>query len=421
MLYYAALHPQWDCFHNVPEADLPAIGNLLDTISLNHFRKTVPCFDALEQHGIFLGDGGFLVALVQEDPAAPVSPGDTDFPRRLVRAARQSLRTPLWYCYTVGGRLYLLICCPRLSEQDPGLSARLSALREDFSKLTAQLLPDAPALRILVSDIQFGAAGIFRCFNNLHHALEYYDFRTEKEPLRYLDTEQALHGAFAESLSLYRQLSVQIAELLNRETEEHIAAIICDRIIAGSAPTMESIHHHVQLFMLTFTDYLGSSGLVDSSYIQNRRIHYRAFAFETEADFRRTMQTLMAELKRQHRVLRAVGRGQHIQRIREYILEHITTPNLTVAQLSEHFCISTTQLGKQFRHYYGLSPYQFIQRSRLLEAQGLIQKHPDWTMAKIAEAAGYSELSTMYRAFQRHGGMTPGALQATVRAGTAGS
>lgn len=420
MLYYAALHPQWDCFQDPAGPELSAIGNLLDTISLNHVRNTGPCFDALEQYGIFLGGGGFLVALVQEDPAAPISPAGTDFPRQLVRAAGQSFRAPLWYCYTVAGRLYLLICCPRLSEQDPELSGRLSQLREDFSDLTQQLLPAAPALRVLVSDMQFGEAGIFRCFNNLHHALDYYDFRTEKAPLRFLDTEQALHGAFAESLSLYRQLSVQIAELLNRESEAHIAAIICDRIIAGSAPTMESIHHHVQLFMLTFTDYLGSSGLVDSSYIQTHRIQYRAFAFETEADFRRTMQTLMAELKRQHRVLRAVGRGQHIKRIREYILEHITTPSLTVAQLSEHFGISAAQLGKQFRRYYGLSPYQFIQHSRLLEAQELIRKHPSWTMAKIAEAAGYSDLSTMYRAFQRHGGMTPGALQATVRAGTPG-
>lgn len=415
MLCYSSLHPDWDCFHPTSSSDWMDISILLDAVSLNHYRKTKPCFDALERHGVFLGNGGFLAALLQPAPTAPLGCDDTNFPQLVIQAAQTYIQAPLWYCYTVGGRLYLLVCCPRLTEQDPAAAETLTTLQDSFTQLANALLPSTPALRILVSDFQFEAAGLFRCFNLLHHALDYYDFRLQVEPVVYLDSEQALHGAFAEDLSLYRQLSMQMAELLNRGADADIAKIICDRIISASAPTIESIHHHVQLFMLTFTDYLGSSGLVDTSYIQNHRINYRAFEFENEAEFRQNMNTLVQELKKQHQVLRAVGRQQRIQHIREYIEKSIVDPSLTVSCLSEHFGISTTLMNKQFRYYYGLSPYQFIQKTRLLKAQALIRANPNWPMGKIAEHAGYSDLSTMYRAFQRHGHVTPGAFKETVQ------
>ena len=417
MLFYSSLHPQWDYSTPTAENQLLQISEALDTISLNHYRSSHDCFDTLERQGIFLGSGAFLVAMLQPDPASPLWRAPLQWPQAVAAAAKAALGAPLWYCYTVAGRLYILLCFPRLMEQDPAVPAALQEVYRDFDKLSAHLLPTAPSLRILISDFQFDAAGIFRCFNALHHALDYYNFRSKQETVIHLDTEQALHGAFADDLNLYRQLSIQMAELLNKDTEPDIAGIICDRIIECSAPTIESIHHHVQLFMLTFTDYLGSSGMVDSSYIQSHRINYRAFEFETEADFRQNMRTLVEELKKQHRVLRAVGRQQRIQSIREYIEQNITVPSLTVGQLSEQFGISTTQLGKQFRYYYGLSPYQFLQKTRLLEAQALIRRHPDWSLSRIAEAAGYSDLSTMYRAFRRQGDVTPGAFKQTVQAG----
>lgn len=417
MLFYSSLHPEWDYTTPTVENQLLQISEALDTVSLNHYRSSRDCFDMLERQGIFLGNGAFLVAMLQPDPKAPLWRAPLQWPQTVTAAAKAALHAPLWYCYTVAGRLYILLCFPRLPEQDPAVPTVLQEIYHDFDNLAAQLLPLAPALRILVSDFQFDAAGIFRCFNALHHALDYYNFRSKQETVIRLDTERALHGAFADDLNLYRQLSIQVAELLGKDTEEDIAGIICDRIISGSAPTIESIHNHIQLFMLTFTDYLGSSGMVDSSYIKSHKINYRAFEFETEADLRQNMQTLVAELKKQHRVLRAVGRQQRIQSIREYIEQNISVPSLTVGLLSERFGISTTQLGKQFRYYYGLSPYQFLQKTRLLEAQALIRKHPDWPLSKIAEAAGYSDLSTMYRAFQRHGDVTPGAFKETVQAG----
>ncbi len=169
------------------------------------------------------------------------------------------------------------------------------------------------------------------------------------------------------------------------------------------------------MFILTFTDYLGSTGLVDAAYLRRHNIVYRAMAFETEAEFLSLMEQLLEELRKQHRVLRAVGRQKQIQSIREYVEQHISEPDLTVSQISQRFGISTAQIAKQFRYYFGVSLHRFIQQRRFFLAQQLIETHPEWPMRNVAEAAGYTDLSTMYRAFRQFGDITPGALKASVR------
>ena len=109
MLYYSSLHPDWDYQSSVPNEPLGKISEALEVISLNHYRRTGAYFDDLERWGIFLGNGGFLVAMLQSAPRSPLQQEAGDWPRLVAEAAKSTLQTPLWYCYTVAGRLYLLI------------------------------------------------------------------------------------------------------------------------------------------------------------------------------------------------------------------------------------------------------------------------------------------------------------------------
>ena len=138
-------------------------------------------------------------------------------------------------------------------------------------------------------------------------------------------------------------------------------------------------------------------------------------AFERELELRGNMALILEELHRQNRTLRSIGRQKRIQSIREYVASHITDPELTAAQISDLFQIGTAQISKQFRYYYGVSLHSFIGRSRFQQAEELIRQHPDWSMRKIAESAGYTDLSTMYRAFRALGDITPGALRDSLR------
>lgn len=416
MLYYGSIHPEWDCFGDFADTRAARqIAELLEAAALNHYRNAGQVFDRLERMGVMLGNGGFAAALLQQDPYGPADALEDLWPRQVVAAAKDCLTAPLWYCFSVSGRLYILCCFSRLREQEDRTAQVSAQLFADFSRLSEQLSEEHG--RLLLSDLQFGEPGIFRCFNNLHHAMEYFDFCTAEHRLVQLDSERQLHGAFIGDMSLYRQFSVSVAEQLVRENcdVDAVAKQVCDTILEGSVPSMESVHHHIQIFMLTFTDYLGSSGLVDAAYIQRKRIVYRAMAFEREAELRSTMGELLEELRRQHQVLRAVGRQKRIQDLREYVEAHIDQPELSVSALSEKFGISTAQIAKQFRYYFGVSLHRFLQQTRFQRAQALIEAHPDWPMYRVAQAAGYTDQSTMYRAFRQFGNVTPGALRDTLR------
>ena len=194
-----------------------------------------------------------------------------------------------------------------------------------------------------------------------------------------------------------------------------LADQICDTILGNCVPSMESIHHHTQIFMLTFTEYLGGAGLVDAAYIRSRQIVYRAMEFERETEFRLNMRALILELHRQNQTLRRIGRQKRIQTIREYVEQHISDPELTVGKISERFRIGAPQAARQFRYYYGVSLYRFLQQTRYQYALQLIGAHPEWSTRQVAQAAGYSDLSTMYRAFHTFGDVTPGALRNALR------
>jgi len=418
MLFYCSIHPDWDYFGAFPKTEkCRSISQLLETAATVHYRNTGNCFAELERQGIFMGNGAFKTILIQRDPFGQFDPMDAAWDHAVADAAAQALQVPLWYGISMGGKQYLLCCFPRLMEGSPEIPAIEKAIQAACQKMQLALQPGDRPLRIIVSDLQYGEPGVFRSFNDLMHALDYFDFRTEQRSPIFLDSELQLHGALINDLSVYRQLSVVIAEQLSRTpfSPEPVADQICDALIANSVPSMESIHHHVQIFMLTFTEYLGSSGLVDASYLSRHKVVYRSMAFEREQELRSNMAMILEELHRQNQTLRTIGRQKRIQSIREYVETHITDPDLTAAQISDLFQIGTAQIAKQFRYYYGVSLHHFIARTRYRQAEALIRQHPDWSMQKIAEGAGYTDLSTMYRTFRALGDITPGALRDSLR------
>ncbi len=412
MLYYSSIHPEWSGTENTSE--MQALSEQLSTVVSNHPRHTGSCFDHLERAGVILGNGGFEAALLQSDPDETL-PADPRWQTCVTERSRDLLGLSLWYCFSADGRLYILVCCPRLREDSPESLSVREEISESFQRLRDALLPEYPRLRILLSDLQYGDSGIFRCFNNLYHAREYFDFRSETPNFIQLDSEQQLHQAFIADMSAYRQFSVAMSEQLVRDSirVSDLSDRLVDTIIERSVPSMESVHHHIQMLMLTFTDYLGSSGLVDASYLRRHNIVYRSLAFETEAELRALMTGLLEELRRQHRVLLAVGRRNRVLSIREYVETHIAEPDLTVTQISQIFGISAAQIAKQFRYYFGVSLHRYLQQTRFALARQLIGDHPEWSMRQVAEAAGYTDISTMYRAFRQFGGITPGALKSS--------
>lgn len=341
-----------------------------------------------------------------------------DWYRRVVDCAKKAITGTIWYCFSTGGKLYILCCYPRMPEDSPALAPEKQRIMGCFQNLHTALTAGNPEgektpLRIILSDMQSGTNAVFRCFNSLHHSMEYLDFRRMEAGVIQMDAEQQLHDAFIEDMSAYRLFAVSVADRLIRDDCEPaaLAGEIAERILANAAPSMESVHHHLQIFILTFTEYLESAGTVDSAYIKRHGIVYRVMAFEDQREMGARLAEILSELYEQGRKLRLMGRQERIQSVRNYVEEHIAESELTIASISERFGIGEAQLARQFSRYYGVSLYKYMQQCRYRLAGKLIRENPTTPLAHIALQSGYSDVSTMYRAFRQLGNTTPGALK----------
>ena len=380
------------------------------SILLNqHYRDTRGLFDRLEQEGVFLGNGSFAVAVMQDGGPVMSKQRQEELGHVLAPLCRRLLSAPVYYALTSNGTLHFILCYPRADGSAQSHDQIKSQLFHDFSAMISELEQGNPELNVIISDVFHGESELFLAANSLHHAMEYYAFREKSPKVISMDTEQMLHGAFVEDFGAYRKLSNLIAQELTDDKTEigEIADHVVNALLENSAPTMESVHHHIQMFTLTFTEQLSTSGMVDAVYMQQHQIVRRCMAFETERELRENTEDLLSELRQQYRTLKAVGNRTRMQQVRDYVDGQIADPQLSVNQLSERFSVSPSQLTGQFKRYYAVSLHRYIQNRRLELAKVLMDAHPDWSVGRVSKAAGYTDISTMYRVFKRVDGVSP--------------
>ncbi|MFY0665524.1 MAG: helix-turn-helix domain-containing protein [Natronospirillum sp.] len=85
---------------------------------------------------------------------------------------------------------------------------------------------------------------------------------------------------------------------------------------------------------------------------------------------------------------------------KHYVDEHFHQ-KITVAHLSAVAHLSTRQLNELFRHQIGMTPHQYLTELRMREAWRLLEQS-DLSIQRIADAVGYSSLSTFSDRFAQH-------------------
>jgi AraC-like DNA-binding protein len=99
--------------------------------------------------------------------------------------------------------------------------------------------------------------------------------------------------------------------------------------------------------------------------------------------------------------------GEAVLDILHYIQQHILEPDkLRLEQLSKHFRISLTYLGRYFKKQTGETLQQYISnyKLRLIETRLL---HTDMRINEIATELGFTDESHLNRAFRKYKGMSP--------------
>lgn len=114
--------------------------------------------------------------------------------------------------------------------------------------------------------------------------------------------------------------------------------------------------------------------------------------------------------------LRVFGDAKHqpkgpldIARLDAHI-ENNLARRITVAELAQVVCLSPSHFHVQFKDSVGLTPHQYLLKSRLDRAARLLRESP-LPLVRIAEECGFSSQSALTTATRRYLGLTPKRLR----------
>ena len=98
-----------------------------------------------------------------------------------------------------------------------------------------------------------------------------------------------------------------------------------------------------------------------------------------------------------------------MQRLDGHIRSHLAR-RITVAELAQVACLSPSHFHAQFKDCLGLTPHQYLLKTRLDRAARLLRES-DQTLVRIAEECGFSSQSALTTAMRRYLGLTPRRLR----------
>lgn len=110
---------------------------------------------------------------------------------------------------------------------------------------------------------------------------------------------------------------------------------------------------------------------------------------------------------------RSAVAGLDIGRLDAYIVEHLAW-RITVIELAQVACLSPSHFHAQFKDSVGLTPHQYLLKTRLDHAARLLRESPP-PLVRIAEECGFSSQSALTTAMRRYLGLTPSACAACSR------
>jgi transcriptional regulator GlxA family with amidase domain len=96
-------------------------------------------------------------------------------------------------------------------------------------------------------------------------------------------------------------------------------------------------------------------------------------------------------------------------RLRTLIAELSAEPcgDLSLPRLASRAAMSERTFSRVFKKETGVSPAAFVEASRVDRAKALLESS-DWSLARVADRAGFGDISGLHRAFQKRLGVTPG-------------
>jgi len=95
-----------------------------------------------------------------------------------------------------------------------------------------------------------------------------------------------------------------------------------------------------------------------------------------------------------------------LQRLNEFIAQHISEVELSVNDLAAAVYMSRSNLFRRLKTLYGITPNEYLRRKRLLSASALLRQNK-YTVSDVCFMVGFSSPSYFSSCFKKHFGILP--------------
>lgn len=381
------------------------VGDCFDILLHNKSERCQDVIAMLRQYHIRLSDQEIYV-LVQFDTEMPWNAGtflDENNVPILNHIFRNLGRQFPMHLFTSAGSLYALLCfTPPL--QGPLLHRKL----ELYADALAAEFPQRP-IHLVISQDEFGVQGIFHAANSLRFGVDYLRFFHSYPKITFLQLARQTAVGDGNAYSHYVQQAAALSESMSDPDFDPQAA--AGKLLAMyqrySACSIESLHRQMQTFSVSFLQYLVDKAIIDRLFLMQHKIAERIMHGDTEEAYLENLSETLSLLHQRRLEIMQRYNTRHLSQVYHYVEQNISSMDLSVSAIADQFQVNRSQLTAQFREYYGKSLSEFIQDQRLSHAKLLMLSHPNRSLEAISRDAGYCSLSTMYRAFQKHGLESP--------------
>lgn len=177
-------------------------------------------------------------------------------------------------------------------------------------------------------------------------------------------------------------------------------------------PLVQTQRHH----LITQTNSIYCAGsvnaLADLMVYFARQIYGEEISRHMESQF-------SPEIRRAYSATMYTEEGEHphhdedIARVQDYLTTHCNE-TLSLTEVADKFGLSSRTFNRRFKQITGSTPLQYLQRSRLENAQELL-RNSNLSVAEIAGHVGYQDVSYFASLFRKHFAMPPMRYRRSVR------
>lgn len=281
------------------------------------------------------------------------------------------------------------------------ISRQLQTLNETLDGFT---------LFAAISRVVSETANLSVAFTEVKQLTDYKTIMEDNAPDILFASEQALHGTTTSTEAPVSEEQRQFVFLIR-------IGDFCDAIPVAQAlcrkrllenTTAETLPLTMASLKDNFIHFLGNACMD----LHLHPIYERLGSAQRIAEAA-TVQKLMEELEQILQQLQvgfsALSPVQSLpQRMKSYIDENFSNPDINVNAVANFFEISPAYATKLFRGAYNIGLLDYIHQRRMFTAKELLGSGR--SIAEIAELSGYGTSSNMIRVFKRIEGVTPGQI-----------